>query len=165
MIREVTFANSKKTRYRGLQLIVNPNTTHRIVDSRVNHHWLIVLHTIDFVSEIARINISDFLIHIEEVAITLLHSIKTQAVDTLGKVEEYSQTCVIYAKALITTLLSCTASNITRNEVTECRIATLQIVVTVFFWDFPTFLSSSLQSLSIFNLLWNPDTSIVTERL
>ena len=31
----------------GHQLVVTPDTTHCIVDSREDHHWVVVLHAVD----------------------------------------------------------------------------------------------------------------------
>ena len=59
VIREVSFADSKQTRDRGHQFIINPDTTHCIVNSGEYHHrsfvWVLV---------------GDFFVHVEEVTIT-----------------------------------------------------------------------------------------------
>ena len=66
---------------------------------------------------------------------------------------------------MVATLLSSTWSNVTRYEVTEGRVATLQVVVAVFLWNIRALLCTCLQCLSIFELLRNPDTTIITQRL
>ena len=81
VVREVTLTNSKQTRNRGLQLVVNPDTTHCVVDSGIDHHRLVVLHAIDLVSNIAREYVGNLLVHLEEVAITLHDDIDAQTVD------------------------------------------------------------------------------------
>ena len=77
-------------------------------------------------------DISDFFIHIEEVAVTLCNDIFTQTVDSFGEVKEYGKTGVVYAEALVAAFFGSAAGNVTRNEVTECRITAFQVVVAVF---------------------------------
>ena len=89
MVREVTLTDREQTGNGGHQLIVDPNTTHCIVDSRENHHRIIVLHTVNFIGNFTRINIGNLFIHIEKVAITLKNGINAEAIDRLREVEEY----------------------------------------------------------------------------
>ena len=164
MVGEVTFTDSEQTLDSGLQFVVYPDTTHCIVDSRINHHRVIIFHTTDFFSQFARINVSDFFVHIEEVTITLKNNVDTQTVDSFREVEEYGQTCVVYTETSVATFFSGTAGNVTRNQVTECRIAAFQIIVAVFFRNITSFDFAFLEFYSIFFLLRNPDTTVVTER-
>ena len=108
MIREVTFTDSEQTLDRSHQFVVNPDTAHCIVDSRIDHHRIIIFYAIDFFSQFTWIYVGDFFVHIEQVAIALTNYVKTQTFDTFREVEEYSQTCVIYTKAVVTTFFSCT---------------------------------------------------------
>ena len=41
VVREVTFADGEQTLDRGHQFVVNPDTTHGVVDSRIDHHEVI----------------------------------------------------------------------------------------------------------------------------
>ena len=164
MVGEVAFANCEESRNGSLQFVVYPHTTHSVVDGRINHHRLVVFHSVDFVSEVTRINVGDFFVHVEEVAVTLLHGVEAQAVDTLGEVEEHSQSGVVHTESLVATLFGGTACHVTRHEVTECRIATFEVVVAVFFRYFPSLFLAFLQSLCVFQFLRNPDTSVITER-
>ena len=163
MVGEVALTDGEETRNGGLQLIVNPDTTHGIVDSGIDHHGLVILHAIDLVRYIAREYVGNLLIHLEEVAVALHDDVETEAVDRLREVEEHSQTGVVDTEALIATLLSSTRSHITGNEVTEGRIAALQIVVAILLRNLPTLFGTCLQSLGIFQLLRNPDTAVVTQ--
>ena len=56
VVREVTLTDSEQTRDSGLQLVVNPDTTHGVVDSGIDHHRLVVLYAVDLVGNIARQN-------------------------------------------------------------------------------------------------------------
>src|SRR5574344_69490 len=64
MIGEVALAKRKQSLDGSLQFVINPDTTHRIVDGRINHHRIFI-----------RIYVRNLFIHIEEVTITLLNSI------------------------------------------------------------------------------------------
>ena len=97
VVREVTLTDSEETLYRGLQLIVNPDTTHGVVDSRVDHHWGLVW-----------IVISDLLIHLEEVAVTVSNSLLAKTVDSVREIKEYCKASSVYAEALIAALLGST---------------------------------------------------------
>ena len=77
----------------------------RELSSREDHHWVLVLHAIDLVCEFAWIDVGDLLIHVEEVAITLADNVDTETLDRLREVEEHGKTCVVYAEALVATLL------------------------------------------------------------
>ena len=164
VVGEVTFTDSEQTFDGGLQFVVYPDTTHCIVDSRINHHRVIIFHAIDFFCQFARINVGDFFIHIEEVAVTLKNNVDAQTVDSFGEIEEYGQTGVVYTETCVATFFSGTAGNVTRNQVTECRIAAFQVVVAVFFRNIASFDFTLLEFHSVFFLLRNPDTTVVTKR-
>ena len=83
MVREVAFADGKEAWYRSLQLVVNPDTTHRIVDGRVNHHWIIVFYAVDLICQFSGEHVSDLFVHFKQVAITLHDLVNTEAVDGL----------------------------------------------------------------------------------
>ena len=123
------------------------------MDSRINHHRVFVWA-----------DISDFFIHIEEVAVTLCNDIFTQTVDSFGEVKEYGKTGVVYAEALVAAFFGSAAGNVTRNEVTECRITAFQVVVAVFLGNIFSLQCTFLQFLGIFQLLRNPNAAIVTQR-
>ena len=154
VVREVSFTNSEEARDRCLQFIVNPDTTHCVVDSREDHHWSFVW-----------IIINDFFIHLEEVTITSFNCVTTKTFNSIFKVEIYSKTCSVNTETSVATFFSSTRSYVTRHEVTECRVTTFQVEVAVFVWNFSWFLFTSADSFSILFLFRNPDTTIVTERL
>jgi len=152
VVGEVTFTDSEQTLDGSLQLVVNPDTAHCIVDGRINHHRVVV-----------RAHVCDFFVHIEEVTVTLSYHIFAQTVDCIAEVEEYGQAGIVYTEALVATFFGCTAGNIARNEVTECRITAFQVVVAVFFGDVFSLQSTFLQFLGIFQFLRNPDATVVTQ--
>ena len=165
VVGEVALADGEKTLNRGHQLVVYPDTTHRVVYGRVNHHRVVILHAVNFVGQLAGINVGYLFVHVEEVAITLTNGIDAQAFDALREIEEHSKTRVVYAESLVATLLCGTRGHVARNQVAEGGIATFQVIVAIFFGNVRTAFLSCLQCLSIFNLLGHPDTAVVTQRL
>ena len=87
---------------------------------RVDHHrslvWIIV---------------RDLFVHIEQVTVFLLNDLFTQAIDRVGEIQEYGQARAVHAETCVATLFSGTRSHVARNQVSECRITPLQIIITV----------------------------------
>ena len=112
-----------------------------------------------------RRDIGNLLVHIEKVAIAGFDFGLAETVDGLGEVEEHGQSGVVHAVALVTTLLGGTRSHVAGNEVTEGRIAALQIVVAVFLGNILALKLSGLKLFGIFEFFGHPDAAIVTQRL
>ena len=83
MVREVTLTDGEETGDSGHQFVVNPYTTHGVVDSREDHHRLVVVEAVLRIYELSRIDVSYLLIHIEEVAVTLAYLVDTETLDRL----------------------------------------------------------------------------------
>ncbi len=120
MVREVGLTDGVESRDGCLKIVVNPDATHGVVDGRINHHRLL-----------PRAYVIDLEVHVEEVAVTLLYPLMTETLDGIGEVEEHSETGLVDTESGVTSLLGRTGSHVTRNEVTERRITTLEIVVTI----------------------------------
>ena len=58
VIREVRFAQDEQSGNRALQIVIDPQSTHRVVHGRINSH-----------RDVVRILGSDLLIHVEEIAV------------------------------------------------------------------------------------------------
>ena len=67
------------------------------MDSREYHHRLLV-----------RVGISNLLVHVEEVTVTLTYYILAKTLDSILEIEEHGKTGVVYAEALVATLFCCT---------------------------------------------------------
>ena len=154
VVREVGLTDSVQTRDRGHQVVVNPDTTHGVVYGGEDLHRLLV-----------GAYVGDLLIHIEEVAITLLDDILTQTLDSGLEIEEYRETRLVHTETGIATLLGGTRSNVARYEVTECGVTTLQVVVAILLLDVRRLERTGTQGLYVLELLRNPDTTVVTQRL
>ncbi len=165
VVGEVALTDSEQAGDGGLQLVVNPDTTHCVVDSGIDHHGLVVLHAIDLVGQVAGEHVGDLLIHLKQVAVALHDDVESQTVDRLREVQIDGQTSVVHAEALVAALLGGTAGHVARNEVAEGGIAALQIVVAVLLGNVPRLDLVLLQLLGVLNLLRHPDTTVVTQRL
>ncbi len=146
MVREVTFADSEKTLNRCLELVVNPDTTHCIVACREDHHRGVV-----------GIVIRNHLVHIEKVAVTVTYHILAKTLDSILEVKVNSISGT-YTVAGVATLLGCTAGDVTRAEVAERRITTLQIEVAVLIGYIGRLLLACTDSLGVLFLFGHPDT-------
>ena len=90
------------------------------MDCRINHHRLLV-----------RVGGGNLLVHLEEVTVACLDDILAKTLDCSLEIKEYCKSCLIYTESCIATLLSRTGSHVTRNEVSESRVAALKIVVPI----------------------------------
>ena len=153
VVGEVGFADGVEAGDGGHQVVVHPEAAHRVVDGRVDHHRLFV-----------RIDVGDFLIHVEEVAVAGVHDLTAEALEGILEVEEYGLAGVVHTVTGVAALLGGAGSHVTRNEVAEGRVAALEVVVAVFFGNLRTLDLAFLQFLGIFQFLGNPDAAVVTQR-
>src|SRR5574344_570805 len=124
MVAEVTFTNCIQSRNSSLKIVIYPKTSHSIMDGRINHHRLFPWTCG-----------SNLLIHLEEVTISFCNSLFAKTLNSFLKIKEHCQTCLIYTISGITSLLGSTRSNVSRNQVSECRITTLKVVIPILFWN------------------------------
>ena len=154
MVGEVGFTDGIETRNGRLEIIVNPETAHGIVDGRIDHHRLL-----------PRRRGSNLLIHLEEVSIALLNPLMTETLDSIGKIKEHSQTCFIHAESGVATFLRSTGSDVTGNQITESRITAFEIIVATILRNLGSLDFVLAEFHHIFQILRNPDAAVVTERL
>ena len=164
VVREVTLTNGEQTRNVGREFVVNPKTTHCVVNGGVNHHRVGIFDAVVALAHyLAGLNVGDFFVHVEEVAITLEHHVDAQTADSLSKVEVYGKASVVHTKAGVATLLGSTRSYVAGNEVTESGVTAFKIVVAVGLVDVGRLDFALLQLDGVFLLLGHPDTAIVTQ--
>ena len=121
VVWEVTFSDSVQSRDGCHQVVVNPKTSHRVVDCRVNHHRIVV-----------RVNSSDLFVHLEQVSVTFLDYVSSQTVDSVFEIQEHGFTGVVYSESGIASFFSGAGCHVTRNQVSECWVTTLQVEITIF---------------------------------
>ena len=110
-----------------------------------------------------RIVVADHLIHVEEVAVAVADNVFAEALDGIFEVE-IDGIAGSDTVAGVAALLGGAAGDIARAEVTESRVAALEIEVAVFVGDVGRFLLAGADSFGIFFLLRNPDAAVVAER-
>ena len=154
MIGEVGLTDSIKTRNGSLEIIVYPDTSHGIVDCRIDHHWLFPWR-----------RSSDLFIHLEQVSVTLGNSLVAESLDSVSEIKEYGKSSFIHTETGVASFLGCTGGYVTRHEVTECRVTALEIVVAILFRNLGSLDLTLAELFYVLKLLRYPDTSVVTERL
>ena len=89
VIGEVTFTDGEQTINGGHELVVHPDTAHRVVDGGENLHGC-------FVGAL----VGDFFVHVEEVTVARSDLIAAEVADGLREVEIDSQAGVVHTEAL-----------------------------------------------------------------
>ena len=152
VVGEVRLAGHVQTGQVRLEVVVNPQATHGVVDGRVNAHRHLV-------GVVAR----DALVHVEEVAVLRGDGGLAHTGDGLGEVEVDAAGDAVNlradATALVAHVLGLTRCDIAGHEVTEGRVDALQVVVAILFGDLTRVL------LAVLGALGNPDATVVTQRL
>ena len=165
MVREVALADCEQTLYSSLKFVVYPDAAHCVVDGGEDHHRIVVVYSVDSISQFAGVYIGDFLIHVEEVAVALAHGVDTKTVDGFGEVEEYGEAGVVDTESVVATFFGGTRCHVTGHKVTECRITAFQIIVAAFFGYVGTLDLAFLQLLGVLDVFGHPYTAVVTQRL
>ena len=75
----------------------DPDTSHGVVDSRIDHHWLLPWR-----------RSGDLLIHVEKIAISLCNSLMSKSLDSFREVKEYCETCLVHTITCVAALLCST---------------------------------------------------------
>ena len=154
VVGEVGLTDGIKAGNGGLEVIVDPDTSHGIVNGRINHHRLLPGR-----------GGSDLLIHFEKIAVSLRNPLMSKALDSFGEVEEDGLAGLVHAIAGVATLLRGAGSHVTGNEVSEGRIPALEIVVAVLFGNLRRLDLVGADLLDILEFLGNPDAAVIAERL
>ena len=153
VIREVGLADGVEAGNGGHQVVVDPDAAHGVVYGGEDLHRLLV-----------GAHVGDLLVHVEEVAVTLLDDLLAQTLDGGLEVEEDGQTGLVHAEACVAALLGGTRRHVARHEVAEGRIAALQIVVAILLGDVRRLLGAAADRLHVLDLLRYPDAAVVTQR-
>ena len=137
VVREVALTDGEEALDGGLQLVVNPDTTHCVVAGGEDHHR-------GFIGVVVR----NHLVHVEQVAVTVAHHIGAETLDGILEVEIY---CITGADTVtgVAALLGGTRSDVAGTEVTEGGITALQIEVAVLVGDIGRFLLAGADGFGI----------------
>ena len=152
VVAEVGFASGEEAGDGGLQLVVDPEAAHRVVDGGVDHHRRLV-----------GVLVGDFLVHLEEVAVFLLDYVFAQSLDGVVEVEEDGEASAADTVAGIAALFGCAAGDVAGHEVAEGGIAALEVVVAVLFGYVVGFELAGAECFGVLFLLGDPDAAVVAE--
>ena len=174
VVGEVALADRIAAFYRGHQFVVHPDTAHRIVHGRIDHHRGHI-----------RIIVGDHLVHLEKVSVFFFHHFPSKvvylllrrvfdallvrfdssiAVNSVFEVQIHSLACSVHTVTGVAALFGGTRSHVARNEVAESRIAAFQIKVAVCVGNIGRFFLAGLDRLGILFFSRYPDTAVVTQR-
>ena len=128
VVGEVGLADRIQAGDRGHQVVIQPDTAHRIVHGRIDRHRFFV-----------RIDVGDLFVHLEQVAVTFADRLFAEAVDCGRKVEEYGQAGLVDPEAGVATLFGGARRHVARHEIPEGRVTAFEVVVAVFFRDLRRF--------------------------
>ena len=124
MIGEVRFTEDVESRDVAHEVVVYPEPAHCVVDGGEDSHWALV-----------GVLISDLLVHVEEIAVTLLDGVPADALDGVGEVEVDAETGGADAASVVARFLRGAGGNIARGEVAKARVFSFEEVVAVLFGD------------------------------
>ena len=96
VIGKIGFADHKQTRHVTHQIVIDPETAHRVMDRRINSHR-------HFIGVFA----GDFFIDFEQVSVALADCFFAQSFDRVGKVEIDTASAWADAPAFVANFLRC----------------------------------------------------------
>lgn len=97
-------------------------------------------------------------VHLDEVGVALADLVLAQALDGVAEVQVHRVVQRANTQASVNLLGDGTGSNVTRNQVAECRVAALQEVVALFF-------RNGIRVAVVALLLRGPNAAVVTQGL
>ncbi len=147
LIGEVGLTEHVEPGHVAHQVVVDPESTHRVVDRRVDAHRHLV-----------RVLVGDALVHLEEVPVALLDDVAPEALDRLREVEVHAVLLRTDAAPGVDFVLDRTRRDVTRDQVAERRVATLEEVVAVGGGDL-------VGGAGVVELRRDPDPAVVAQRL
>src|SRR5205807_2089964 len=131
----------------GHEVIIHPRAAHGVMDGGIDAHRRAI-----------GVFPRDFLVHVEEVAVTLADNGLAQPLDRIGKIKVHSEPAWADAAASVADFFGSAGRNVARRKVSKARVFAFQIVITV------VFRNGSGRFGAIFFAFWHPDAAIVAER-
>src|SRR5262245_47322316 len=99
----------------------------------------------------------DSLVHLKQVAVTLLNDIKPQTPDRVAEIEVNAAPTWADSSAFVANFLCCSRCDVSRGEISISRILALEEVISFINLDL-------LGRASVTRLLWNPPPPVVSQR-
>jgi hypothetical protein len=110
VIGEVRLANHVQARDRAHQVVVDPQSAHRVVRGRKDAH-----------RDLVRVLVSDALIHLEQVAVLLLNGAAAEPLDGIAEIQVDAEAGRTDAPPLVANLLRGPGRDIARAQIPEAR--------------------------------------------
>ncbi len=152
VVGEVRLAGHEQAGDRGLEVVVDPQAAHHVVDRGVDPHRGLV-----------RVLAGDPGVHVEEVVVLLLDAVAAEALDRGAEVQVDATTYALDRRAdaatLVAHVLRGARGDVAGDQVAERRVDPLQVVVAVLLRDVPRVL------LAVRLVLRHPDPAVVAQRL
>ena len=146
VIGEVGFAENEEAGDVGHQVVVHPETAHRVV-----HRW------VDSHRSFVGIFPSNLVVHVEQIAVPLANLVLAEALDGVSEIEVNAETAWADTSSVVARFFRRTRRDVARGEIPEARILAFEIVIPFVFRD--------LVGRTVVAFLFRyPDTSVVSER-
>ena len=127
------------------QVVIDPQTAHGVVDGRVDPHGHLI-------GVLAR----DLLIHVEKVAVALLHQVQTQTLDGVREIEIDAKARIPDAAPLVARSFRRARGDVSRREVPETRVHALEVII-------PLILRNLTRTSRVPFLQRHPDAAVVSQ--
>ena len=118
VVGKIGFPGNKKAGNRRHQLVIHPQSAHRVVDRGKNPHRNFV-----------RVFSGNLLIHVEEVSVFFADDRFSHAANGIGEVQIDAHASRPDAAPLVAHFLGVARGDVARNQVSETRVAPLKIII------------------------------------
>ncbi len=147
VVGEVRFTEHVQARDRRHEVVVHPQSTHRVVHGGVDPHRHVV-----------RVVVGDLLVHVEQVAVPLADHALPEPVDGIAEVEVHRQPRLTHAAPVVAHQLGGARRDVARDEIAEARIAAFEVVVALAFGNL-------LRRTPVARVLRHPHAPVVAQAL
>src|SRR5260370_21616846 len=124
VIAESSFADDVESGDIRHQVVVHPEAAHGVVYGGVDAHRLLI-----------RIFAGDAVVHVEQVAVTLLDDGDTEALDGVAEIQVDRQSGFAHAAAFIANRFGIAGGHVARHQVAEAGLFALQEIIALGFGD------------------------------
>ena len=148
VIGKIRFADYKEPGHIAHQVVINPETAHRVVNGGVNSHR-------HFIGVFA----GDLFVNFKQISIPFADGVFPEALNRIGKIEINAAPAGANTAAFVANFLRRARGNIARSKIAVTRIFSLEIIIAICLRDFAGHL------VAIFLAFRNPHASVVPQRL
>ena len=124
VVREIRLPEHMQAGDVAHEVVVHPETTHRVMHSRVDAHRTLV-----------GIFTGDVLIHLEEVAVAFLDGFLTETLDGIREIQINTEPAWADSPALVAGLFGRARRNVAGREVAVARVFALEEIIAIIFGD------------------------------